>query len=192
MTSSSEHFEMNTDGLDRLNKIVEEGQGMYLKVGVLGDYAGRTPDENGPGRKNSDLMNPLVGLWHEFGTFQHNSGRHTKEGGQFRVGVPERSWLRMPLFSKLPAEVERIGSGDSWLALLMSRGIFGVLDVVGNAAIGVISDAFHTGGFGTWAPLARSTVRRKKSSEILIESGQLQRAVTYAVVRSGSPMEAVS
>lgn len=183
MKTANNSVETNSGPLEDLGRILEEGKGMYLKVGILGNYAGRTPDETGPKRKDSTVTNPEIGLDHEFG--RPSMGRN-------HPALPERSWLRMPIFTKLPGEIERIGSAAQWTALLFARGIFGVLDVVGNAALGVIQDAFNTGGFGTWAALSPLTIRLKGHARILIETSQLQRSVTYAVVRSGSPREAVS
>lgn len=174
--------------LQSLIRTVEEGKTMYLKVGVLGDYAGRTPDETGVRRKDSGLTNPEVGLWHEFGSVKRK--------------LPERSFLRMPLMTKLPAELSNV----DWAALLIyGGGMFGVLDTIGNKCLQIITQAFATGGFGQWRAwsyryaklrerMARAVRRGGRRfvgpvqpGLILVLSGQLQRSVTYAVVRRGQP-----
>lgn len=186
-TLYGETVRLDADQMTALRSTLDAGKGMYLKVGVLGDYAGRTPDESGTKRKDSSLTNPQLGLWHEFGVIKKN--------------LPERSFLRMPLMLKLPGELSNV----DWFSFLTSEGVHGVLDAVGNKCIQIISQAFATGGFGQWAAwslryaklrerIAR-VVRRGKlkfigpvqPGLILVRSGQLQNSVTYAVVRAGAP-----
>ena len=166
-------IQLSTGPLESLIQNTEDIQSAYLKVGILGDYAGRTPDENGTEREDSDLTNPQLGFWHEFGIV--------------KTGLPERSFLRMPILLKLPDALTKMGSAEEWRSLIIDRGIVELLDVIGNKCIEIIAWAFHTGGFGTWAKLRPRTIMRKKNSDILIESGQMQRSITYAVVRKSAP-----
>jgi hypothetical protein len=178
-------IKMEVGRLDNLAQTLEDAESSYLKVGVLGDYAGRIPGASGVGREKSDLTNPQLAMWHEFGTFP-TLKPFARGMGPTRVGLPERSFLRMPLWLKLPSALQNMGSDAAWGAFLMGNGIVKLLDLVGNECVGIIADAFHTGGFGNWAPLKRRTILRKKNSDILIDSGKLQRSVTYAVVRRGA------
>ena len=56
--------QLSTAPLEDLMRHVDDAQGAYLKVGILGDYAGRTPDETGTKRENTELTNPQLGFWH--------------------------------------------------------------------------------------------------------------------------------
>ena len=165
--------QLSTAPLEDLMRHVDDAQGAYLKVGILGDYAGRTPDETGTKRENTELTNPQLGFWHEFGVS--------------KTGLPERSFLRMPILLKLPDALAKMGSPEQWRKVIVDQGIVELLDLVGNKCIELIAWAFHTGGFGTWAKLRPRTILRKKNSDILIDTGQMQRSITYAVVRRGAP-----
>ena len=165
--------QLNSAPLEGLIQNLDAAENAYLKVGILGDYAGRTPDETGTKRKDSDLTNPQLGLFHEFGSMKSH--------------LPERSFLRMPILFKLPDSLKKMASPEEWRKIIMERGFIHLLDLIGNEAIGIIADAFHTGGFGTWEKLKPATIRRKKNSDILIDTGQLSRSITYAVVLKGSP-----
>ena len=182
---SAAEVSLDTFHLEAINAALEQGKGMYLKVGVLGDYAGRTPDESGTKRKDSKMTNPLLGLIHEFGSIKRN--------------IPERSFLRMPILLKLPDALKDV----DWVPALLTDGVFGVLDMIGNKCVEIISGAFATDGFGQWQAwsyryaklrerMQRAVLRGKnkfigpvKPGHILVLSGQLQRSVTYAVVKNG-------
>lgn len=184
---------LNTTLLDKLAQELAIGQGMYVKVGVLGDYAPRTPDEIGTKRShnslneqaahflgkkyNPDITNPEVGLIHEFGSVEEN--------------VPERSFIRIPLMMKLPDEFK----GVDWVKAIIQNGMFITLDIIGNGAVGIIAGAFGSNGYGRWRPWSERYARFRasigRSGRILTLSGQLARSITYAVVRQGSPKSAI-
>jgi len=170
--------QLNAAPLEGLIQNLDAAENAYLKVGILGDYAGRTPDETGTKRKDSDLTNPQLGLWHEFGSK--------------KVNLPERSFLRMPILLHLGDKLKSMASPEQWKDIIVKHGFIHLLDMVGNECIGLIADAFHTGGFGFWEKLKPRTIARKKNSDILIDTGQLQRSITYAVVLKGSPQTPVA
>lgn len=147
-------------GLKTLMRQVEELPTVKVQVGLFADTAGRIAD--------SDRIqdNPSLGYAHEFGSV----------GG----GYPERSWLRMPLMTRLGPAMQAMGT--SWLYIMRTRGVRRMLGVLGALAEDTIQEAFATGGFGLWKPLARSTIQRKGSSAILIESAQMRKAVGSRVV----------
>ncbi len=97
------------------------------------------------------------------------------------VNIPERSWLRMPVITKLP-EAINAQSRAKWRDSILRDGVSATLKRLGILAEAVIQDAFATGGFGTWAKLSKVTIRRKKSAAILIASAQLRQSVTSRVV----------
>lgn len=143
--------------LKQLKENVQLLEHAHVKVGVLG---------NKVARKDGGLNNPTIGAVHEFGSLDKK--------------IPARSWLRMPIMSKLPDVVKKIGR-STFNAIAAKNGIVTALETLGTEAYNVIQDAFNTGGFGTWAPLKPSTIRRKKSSAILIDTAQLRQSVSYAV-----------
>ena len=190
-TKTTIDINMDVGRLDNLAQTLADADSSYLKVGVLGDYAGRIPGASGTEREKSDLTNPQLGMWHEFGTFRSRKGV-AGEMGPTKVAVPERSFLRMPLWLKLPAAIQAMGNANKWDEFISSNGIVKFLDTVGFEAIGIIRDAFKTGGFGNWKALSKSTISRKGNSVILKETGQLSRSITYAVVARGAPQVSIS
>lgn len=187
--------------LENFSRGLAEAQSAYVKVGVLGAYASRSKGQTQSKRWRSiakwskglklrdasgktvsigagHLTNAQIGAIHEFGS----------PGDK----IPERSFLRMPILSKLGDELKTI-PGSDWKNVFadgaeesQSGGLIAVLRVVGQAAVNVVQDAFNTGGFGRWAKLSKATIARKGSSEILIETTQLRRSITFAVVAPGS------
>ena len=178
MIGASASINLNVAGLNNLTTVLDQAGNAYLKVGVLGDYAGRTPDQSGTGRQSGTKTNPEIGFDHEFG----NVSRH----------LPELSFLRMPIMLKLPDALQEIGTPERWTANIMHLGIIGILDLIGNKCIQIIAAAFASGGFGNWQQLSIRTIMEKGSDEILIHTGQLQRSVTYAVVARGAPEVSLS
>ena len=189
--------------LDRLAAQFGEASGAYVKVGILGDSSrgtnphknrrwlskpiwarGAAPEKTGwshgfearnaagqtvqilPGH----LSNAEIGVVHEFGS---PHGR-----------IPERSFLRMPIMSRLDDELKS-QTESAWRELFQAEGPLGVLRGIGQAAVNVIQEAFATGGFGRWAKLARATIRRKGSDTILKDTGQLARSITFSVIGAG-------
>ncbi len=176
--------------LEALNRSIQDDAGTYVKVGVLGASAVRGKGQTGNQRWKSTakwsrgltvqnaagkvikigpgyLTNAQIGAIHEFGSVNHS--------------IPERSILRMPILSRLSDELKKTPLKD-WEDYLIKFGLKGLLRAIGQSAVGVIQDAFHTGGFGRWAKLKPATVKRKGSTEILVETTQLRRSITFAVV----------
>lgn len=150
----------NIAPLQTLQRQLGELEASRTQVGLLRETAGRVSD---PGRISE---NPSLGFVHEFGDPEHN--------------IPERSFIRMPLMTQLGRII--LARGTSWLYLLRTRGAKRTLAFLGAVAEDVIQEGFATRGFGNWPELSRITIRRKKSSAILIESAQMRKAVTYRVI----------
>lgn len=193
MTASTVTVTLQAQRLQTLIGEFQQGQGMYVKVGILGDYAGRTPDQQGTkriehpwtkatrkffGQTGPEPTNPELGAIHEFGSQIHN--------------VPERSFLRYPLFKFLGSELADV----DFISLIMQRGVFGAMDAIGNVALKIVLVAFDTGGYGTWQEWSPKylALRMKIGAStflapgrLLVLTGQMVRSITYAVVRRGSP-----
>jgi hypothetical protein len=160
---------------------MENANGSYLKVGILGKYATREPGQTAIARTLKNPLavasskhqptNPEIGKTHEFGSALRN--------------IPRRSFLRMPILTKLPEEIQKT-STETWQKVLEQFGFEHFLNTIGLLALGVIEDAFRTHGFGTWAKLKASTIRRKGNANILTETAQLRKSITYATVAKGA------
>jgi len=104
-----------------------------------------------------------VGSYHEYG-----------------IGQPIRSFLRMPLAMK-EREIDRQLKAQYKAVIEKGKDPKVALEAVGIEALNAITDAFKTGGFGTWTPLNQKTIDAKGSSAILIDDGILKNAVTWVV-----------
>jgi hypothetical protein len=147
-------------GLKTLMRQVEELPTVKTQVGLFADTAGRVADH---GRITH---NPTLGYIHENGWPEKN--------------IPQRSFLLMPLMTRLGPAMQAMGA--SWLYIMRTRGVKRMMGVLGALAEDTIQEAFATGGFGLWPALHADTIRRKKSSAILIESAQMRKAVGSRVV----------
>lgn len=165
-----------------LKAALEVGKRARVRVGILGENAKRVNDANG-------MNNPTLGAVHEFGSKTHN--------------IPARSFLRVPLTFRLPAEVDKIGR-EVWRALVLKRGLTEALKALGVLAESIVQRGFETGGYGKWAPWSRRYAREREMQArvarpahngkagkgfigpirlaILIKSGELRQAITSRVV----------
>jgi hypothetical protein len=148
---------MDLSVLDGLVKSL--GKDTYVKVGVLGDKT--TRDDGG------NLTNAAIGVIQEFGSVTNN--------------IPARSFLRMPLESHAEQILSFVGS-KKVSSLLLAGKPAEALKLVGLYAEAWVHSAFASRGFGSWAPNAPLTVRRKKSSAPLIDTRQLERSISSEVV----------
>lgn len=103
-----------------------------------------------------------------------------QEMGSDTLGIPPRSWLRMPIETHKRDIVKFLGSGVM-RKMIEAGNIRGVFKALGVFCEGIIDDAFSSGGFGQWASNAPSTIARKHSEAPLFDSGQLKRSVSSDV-----------
>lgn len=127
-----------------------------VNVGIFGRKSGR--------KEKGGMSNADVGFIHEFGGPK----------------MPKRSFLRMPLYLKSEDILARVVAAGALKKLAMGK-MVGVLRDLGISCEAAILAAFDSGGFGSWLPLARSTIRRKGSSAVLIDTGQLRRSIASEV-----------
>jgi hypothetical protein len=147
--------------LEEVIKGLSEANKHIVKVGVLANKNARSDGDS----------NATIGVKHEFGDLSHN--------------LPQRSFIAMPLNHKIG---ELIGDTKVLIKQNIDKGVEGTMAVlkgIGVLAEGIIQDAFKTGGFGSWRPLRPSTIAKKGSSTILIETQQLRNSITSAVVKKG-------
>ena len=141
--------------LKRLTKEIKELTTKEIKIGISGDV-GTYPD----GTKIVE-----VGRWHEYGLGDN----------------PRRSFLRVPMIDKQFIIQKHIK--DGWNSILSGKGTalneLGKLGIVGQE---ISKGAFATGGYGKWEKLNPQTIKRKGSSEILIDTGKLVNSIHSWVV----------
>ncbi len=142
------------------------GSGMFIKVGIVGDEAATEREKKDD--KEESLSNAEVGLKHEFGSVTEK--------------IPIRSFLKMPLETKFKSILKAMSSITARSKLEKGK-IKDFWGIVGAAAESVIQDAFESGGFGKWKPLSPITKLKKGSSQILIDTAQLRKAITSEVVK---------
>lgn len=172
---------LNLQDLTALNATLKTAGNLHVRVGILGEHVVRPLDAKGhtrPRAKRIDrnwnvepITNPELGAIHEFGDPKNH--------------IPARSFLMMPLLTKLPGQIEKIGKAV-WRALILKQGLRLALKQLGVLGENQVQEAFNTGGFGQWKPLAASTIKRKGSAAILIDSAQMAKSVTSAVTDSAS------
>lgn len=153
----------DTDALARLRTEMKDHASARVEIGVFADRDGRTDPES----------NASIGLDHEFGKF---TGKYP---------IPERSFLRMPIITKLPEMIMNAGK-EGWRRSILEKGIIHTLKFIGILAEGAVQAAFASGGFGRWPKLSAYTIREKGSSAILIDKGELRAAINSRVVE-GNP-----
>jgi hypothetical protein len=174
---------LDTTKLEQLEAML--GKTYRAQVGVLGAKAeGRvklTQENLGEVSKNkkvwiaseSGMSNADIGLIHEKGSPLNN--------------IPRRSFLEMPLTTRMPKVMSRVGAAI--LAGINEMNIELAYKKLARIAEGIVLQAFPTSGYGTWAPLGSGKLDRfgrhtKKETgpSRLIKSGQLRQSISSRVV----------
>jgi hypothetical protein len=152
---------------------------MVVRVGIMGNKTTRAdmskPVKHGTAdairfnnrsyAKSSGLSNADVGFIHEFGTGK----------------IPKRSFLRMPIFQYAEDIIGMVVKAGAMKKLAAGKSIE-VLADLGIACENIIGRAFASRGWGSWAANTAATIKRKGSSSPLIDTGQLRRSISSAVV----------
>lgn len=172
MSQASLNVNINTDRLDKIQS--ELYKRIVTHVGILGDRNERaTISRTSSGKAKitenetlATMTNATIGFIHEFGSYKDH--------------IPARSFLRVPLMLFLHDAVrEAQGKIREAFATGDVRKAYALL---GIAAEKVIQEGFATGGYGAWEKLKQSTIDRKGSSAILIDSAQLRKSIHSKVV----------
>ena len=149
---------MKVNDLTELRKITQQIKELTtkeVKIGIAADV-GTYPD----GTKIVE-----VGRRHEYGLGDN----------------PRRSFLRVPMIDKQFIIQKHIK--DGWNSILSGKGTalneLGKLGIVGQE---ISKGAFATGGYGKWKKLNPQTIKRKGSSEILIDTGKLVNSIHSWIV----------
>ena len=160
----------DTTKLDAIEK--ELGKSFYTKLGILGDKNNRDSTET----------NSFIGSVQEYGSKT--------------MGIPSRSFLRVPIYDNLPKKLNKIGK--VLMDSLTKENIKDAYDKLGKIGEAIVQQAFATRGFGKWKANSDFTVKGgwmrnkksgkpffakgKKSDVPLIDTGELRRSITSKVV----------
>lgn len=145
--------------LDAFVKGLSSSSGWAVRVGIMGKKNQRNDKS---GQSNAD-----IGFVHEFGQPPH---------------IPQRSFLRMPITVKSDRIIKET-TRDIAVKKTSPGDIVAILTDLGINCERAVLDAFDSGGFGTWAKNAPSTIRRKGSSQPLIDLGFLRKSISSEVVK---------
>jgi len=156
---------------------IKDAEKMWIKVGIIGKQNARN-NTNG-----ANLDNPTLGLIHEKGSKTRN--------------IPARSFLLMPLKTKLPDQLKQLGTA-MWDAITTTTQLKKGLNRIGVQAENIVQQAFATSGFGQWpgwspryARLRQMEARRKRRQvktigpiplSILVRSAQLRKSISSKVM----------
>ena len=124
-----------------------------------------------------------IGIAQDIG--QYPNGEKVVDVGrrhEFGIGVPRRSFLRMPFIVKQNIIDKAIAT--SWKKITDGKSTalkeFGILGIIGQ---NISKDAFASGGFGKWEKLKPATEKAKGSDEILLDTSKLVQSITNWVVK---------
>ena len=124
-----------------------------------------------------------IGIAQDIG--QYPNGEKVVDVGrrhEFGIGVPRRSFLRMPFIVKQNIIDKAIVT--SWKKIVEGESQtikeFGILGIIGQ---NISKDAFASGGFGKWEKLKPATEKAKGSAEILLDTSKLVQSITNWVVK---------
>jgi len=151
---------VNLEGLDNLAKMLK-AKPPVGRIGVLGDKSFRSEKD----KKKNGPTNAEIGAAHEFGSFS--------------TGLPQRSWLRMPLIRMLKTYLEKSGAFNQEVTLqvLREKSMVPWLKKALVVAEVVVKDGFRTQGFGSWVPW-KTKGYTNNTGQILQDTTQLRDSVT--------------
>lgn len=174
MSNADTVISINLKPLEKLRG--ELAKKIEARVGIRANTGAHTLEANQhtKGKKSAPLglgsiLNVTLGIIHEFGSETKN--------------IPPRSFLRMPMEMKKDVLIQFLQS-KAIKKLIEAGNVAMVYKLLGIQGENIVHDAFATGGFGQWRGLEAATVARKGSSAILIDTRQLERAVSSWVAAS--------
>lgn len=164
--------------LDGLNKVYQALNSTHtLSVGIMGDKASVN-------HEGSELTNAEIGAIQEFGSVANR--------------IPPRSFLKMPLETKLPEILNNRNILSAFNESLEDGTLEGFLEVLGEGCVNIVKDAFENSGYGNWAENAPITIYggwmrnnvtglpiyvkgKAPETKPLIHTRQLRDSITYRV-----------
>lgn len=151
-------------GLNRIIRTLNKDlDGVVVKVGVQAkDKAVRRG--KGGSIRNTDQPLAVIAAIHEFGLGD----------------MPQRSFLRSAYDENLPMidkMIQRVANGA-----VFGLGTNAALNQLGNVVQGMVQRKIVDGPF---IPNSPATIKRKKSSKPLIDTGHLRQSIRYVIERKG-------
>lgn len=155
-------------GLNRIIRTLNKDlDGVVVKVGVQAkDKAVRRG--KGGSIRNTDQPLAVIAAIHEFGLGD----------------MPQRSFLRSAYDENLPVinkMIQRVANGA-----VFGLGTNAALNQLGNVVQGMVQRKIVDGPF---VPNSPATIKRKKSSKPLIDTGHLRQSIRYVIERKGAKHE---
>lgn len=155
-------------GLNRIIRTLNKDlDGVVVKVGVQAkDKAVRRG--KGGSIRNTDQPLAVIAAVHEFGLGD----------------MPQRSFLRSAYDENLPVidkMIQRVANGAVY-----GLGTNAALNQLGNVVQGMVQRKIVDGPF---VPNSPATIKRKKSSKPLIDTGHLRQSIRYVIERKGGNHE---
>lgn len=155
-------------GLNRIIRTLNKDlDGVVVKVGVQAkDKAVRRG--KGGSIRNTDQPLAVIAAIHEFGLGD----------------MPQRSFLRSAYDENLPIidkMIQRVANGA-----VFGLGTNAALNQLGNVVQGMVQRKIVDGPF---VPNSPATIKRKKSSKPLIDTGHLRQSIRYVIERKGANHE---
>lgn len=155
-------------GLNRIIRTLNKDlDGVVVKVGVQAkDKAVRRG--KGGSIRNTDQPLAVIAATHEFGLGD----------------MPQRSFLRSAYDENLPVidkMIQRVANGA-----VFGLGTNAALNQLGNVVQGMVQRKIVDGPF---VPNSPATIKRKKSSKPLIDTGHLRQSIRYVIERKGAKHE---
>ena len=140
--------------------MIEKLEGKIAELKGLSVVVGVTAKSNA---RSDELTNADLAMIHEFGSTAHN--------------IPERSFLRKPLINNAEA-VANLAKNAIGKFIAGEISLETALGYVGEEAKGISKEAVTSGISPALKP---ATIKHKKSSKPLIDTGQLLNSITYEV-----------
>lgn len=155
-------------GLNRIIRTLNKDlDGVVVKVGVQAKDKTVRRGKGGSIR-NTDQPLAVIAAIHEFGLGD----------------MPQRSFLRSAYDENLPVidkMIQRVANGA-----VFGLGTNAALNQLGNVVQGMVQRKIVDGPF---TPNSPATIKRKKSSRPLIDTGHLRQSIRYVIERKGGNHE---
>ena len=158
-------YKLKTEGIDKLLRKLTDSK-LHVDVGILGAQA-RVIHPSTSEDKNKKTV-AQIGSYHEYGKPQAH--------------IPQRSFLRWPIFDELlPTLLERFQM--KYLVNLLLYDPQGFMTAIGTTALQVIDNAFDRGGttLRSWQSLNPKYAKTKQTDQILVETKTLKNSISYRI-----------
>lgn len=168
MSDEADTLSMNVKGLDQLLKALKSSRPPTARIGIIGAKAG--PHLSSSKQKTS-ATNADIGAVHEYGAPSQ--------------GIPQRSFLRIPISERLEKEMEQSGalSSEATADVLKEGSTVPWLKKIAILAERIVAGAFDSAGYGRW-PAWKNASYTNNANQILVDTQQLRNSITSEVKES--------